>query len=1107
MVFGKKWLGRVVIFILFSSFQTLKSKSNLARWKQASQSSNANDKWVASKAIDGCRDTHITDDCCTHTLGGGPKTAWWRVDLGEPMTINSITIYYRAGYGARLAGYHLYVSNTTDIPPDHVLCYEDKSSTNASVQLIITHQCPYVGRYVTVYNYRNNPKRYSWYDDYAVLELCEVQVWGCQVGRYGDGNCQSECSIDCYGGNCNATTGDCFYCVPKRYGARCGNDCSPNCVNQLCYSADGNCHDCVPKKYGAQCEHNCSLNCLNQLCERTVGKCQECIPTKYGDRCDTDCSINCMNKLCVRGSGDCYDCIAGKHGIKCNHNCPGNCKDMRCEQNTGACLGCENGYFGTNCSLECIDGCSKCIQHSGECTECQSGLYGGICNLTCGHCSTCQMDSGVCLTTCDSGFEGDLCRTEQVQMPENQTPSVDAGPIAGAVVGVIALAVVGIVIVILIRRRRLDPGKQENFSNLRGNRGSVYSKPMEDRYHNSEIEESNVYSTILGQEEPPEAGASVYVNAGLVTERTGADDDDYYNASDPVGIPISELKSDVERKLQNKAKAFEDEYKSIPSGALHDHKIGMMDKNKAKNRFKTTFPYDHSRVVLETVENNPKSDYINANYIDSVTQPTKYVATQGPRPGTVNDFWRMIWQLNTGKIIMLTNLIEGGRPKCDKYWPDEGEPLDTSIYNIILDRERSYAFYVIRDLKVTNKKTKAVRQIHQFHYITWPDHGTPDPNELVVFHRRVKNYEAALKGKMVVHCSAGIGRTGTFLALDALLEYGKETGNVDVLQYVKTMRKDRVNMVQTAEQYIAVHQLLIEAFEMPDTLISRMNFPEKLRALTNDGPANQTKLRKEYQLTQSAKPNYDETEYRAALLSPNKMKNRTLSVLAADRFRAYLRSQQSSRTDYINAVMVPSYTSKTGYFVTQTPLEDTVVDLLTMIIDHNCQTLVIIETDPIKWLPDENSENKRIGEFRLEHKKASSTIPNVDVHDIGIESVEKSFTTTVRMFHMTGWDRDSPVPKDSPVLLQLLEVVDSRRRSDDTKTTVVMCRDGYSQSGLFCCISNARDQMKCDEEVDIFQISRQLLVRRPEFITNFEQYQCCYSMIKDYIDTTNVYVN
>ncbi|XP_033729637.1 receptor-type tyrosine-protein phosphatase T-like [Pecten maximus] len=716
------FLRRDVILIILMVLNTVVSESNVAVSKSANQSSDYNNKWIAGKAVDNCLNTDVRYGCCIHTKDIGHDTVWWRVDLGELVTVNRIKIYYRGGYQRRFAGYQLFVSNTTNTTTDGVLCYEDESSKEADVQLKVTHQCPYVGQYVTVYNSRGNPKRPDWYSNNAILELCEVQV---------------------------------FDCIPQKYGTTCDQDCSRNCLGSMCEQVNGNCSDCIPQKYGVKCEHNCSTNCQGSLCEKDSGNCHECTP----------------------------------------------------------------------------------------------GLYGMDCTKTCGLCTSCIKDTGVCVTECDPGYQGDFCNTTRSQIFEN-TP-VDAGPIVGAVVGMIFVAVIAIVIVILIRRRRINASKQESFTDIgRSNvHVNMYSEPLETENQpgKSDAAEKNTLSNTAGQDGTPVDSAHVYVNAQQVAGKSGSPNSVYYN-SGPVGFPVSSLKSLVQTKLQNKAKAFENEYKSIPSGDLHEHKVGMLEQNKPKNRFKTTFPYDHSRVILDKVGKDPHSDYINANYIDSVTKPAEYVATQGPRPGTVNDFWRMIWQLTTGKIVMLTNLIEGGRAKCDKYWPDEGEPLITPHFSIILDRERSYAFYVIRDLTVTEKKTKSVRQIHQFHYTTWPDHGTPDPNELVVFHRRVMNYSTVLTGKMVVHCSAGIGRTGTFLALDALLEYGKECGSIDVMQYIKTMRKDRINMVQTVEQYIAIHQLLIEAFDMPDTLIPRMKYHKTLTALCNGGPTNQTKLRKEYQI-------------------------------------------------------------------------------------------------------------------------------------------------------------------------------------------------------------------------------------------------------------------
>ncbi|XP_033739257.1 uncharacterized protein LOC117326608 [Pecten maximus] len=239
MATGKILLGEDVFLVLIVIFYAIKSESNVAMNKATKQSSVFGDgRYKASSVVDNCL-TDFDAGCCTHTKEGH-NTVWWRVDLGDLMTINRITIYYRDGSQHRLAGYQLYLSNTTITPTDGVLCFQDTSSTRSAVQLVVTHQCPYVGRYVTVYNHRN-PKRYNWYSDDAILELCEVQVFGCQVGRYGDGDCNNDCSEACYGGNCNSTTGACFYCFAGKYGVDCDSDCPENCKGGLCTKDTGIC--------------------------------------------------------------------------------------------------------------------------------------------------------------------------------------------------------------------------------------------------------------------------------------------------------------------------------------------------------------------------------------------------------------------------------------------------------------------------------------------------------------------------------------------------------------------------------------------------------------------------------------------------------------------------------------------------------------------------------------------------------------------------------------------------------------------------------------------------------------------------------------------------
>ncbi|XP_033739274.1 scavenger receptor class F member 1-like [Pecten maximus] len=313
----------------------------------------------------------------------------------------------------RFAGYQIFVSNTANMPKDGVLCYEDTSSTKSAVQLVMTHLCPYVGRYVTVYNYRNNPKRYSWYSNDALLELCEVQVFGCQVGRYGDGDCDNQCPGECYGGNCNSKTAACFYCFTGKYGNHCSLNCPTNCKDNVCSKDTGICFDCVPQKCGIRCEQNCSTNCLDSLCENVNGYCYECIPGKFGNtRCDQNCPENCNKTLCEKTTGYCLDCIPGKHGNTCDQNCPGNCKDMLCEKSTGNCIDCVPQRYGIKCEQECSTNCQDrlCEKVNGSCNDCIPGRHSTNCDQSCSeNCKdTCERDNGSC-TDCIPGKHGTNC--------------------------------------------------------------------------------------------------------------------------------------------------------------------------------------------------------------------------------------------------------------------------------------------------------------------------------------------------------------------------------------------------------------------------------------------------------------------------------------------------------------------------------------------------------------------------------------------------------------------------------------------------------------------------------------------------------------------------
>ncbi|XP_060078158.1 receptor-type tyrosine-protein phosphatase alpha-like [Ylistrum balloti] len=557
--------------------------------------------------------------------------------------------------------------------------------------------------------------------------------------------------------------------------------------------------------------------------------------------------------------------------------------------------------------------------------------------------------------------------------------------------------------------------------------------------------------------------------------------------------------------MEDDEQEFISEFALFPSGACHPHKFS--EKNVSKNRYKSIHAYDHSRVVLGT-----STGYINANYIDNAEAKKVYVATQGPLPNTTDDFWRMIWMLNSGKIVMLTNLVENKKNKCHKYWPDEGEPMSTKTFNITLDRERDYASYVIRNITVVDRKSKERREIHQFHFTAWPDHGTPNTLELVLFHRRMKLYESVLGGQIVIHCSAGIGRTGTFVALDALSDYGRKYNRIDIQDFVNKMRKDRMNMIQTVEQYVALHEILAEAFDLQDTLLEKAALVAKCHALSmKEQPQNQTKLRDEFKMILDLKPHYNFEDYCVSTLPENETKNRTMHVLAADRFRAFLTSFAHIGNDYINAVEIHSYIAKNGYIVTQFPLPNTKADFWTLVMDYQSDTIVILGDENesgsnTQWVPADK-EDIYIGEFNVKQKGTSAVFNGIEVLDVSVTRKYINTAHTLRIFRMKAWTAENSVPSSNKCTLHLLEQVESRRRSSANKPVVVTCRDGSTQCGLFCLMANTRDQIKMDKEVDVFQAARQLLIRRPEFLATFEQYQFCYGILNDYVEASDVYIN
>ena len=230
--------------------------------------------------------------------------------------------------------------------------------------------------------------------------------------------------------------------------------------------------------------------------------------------------------------------------------------------------------------------------------------------------------------------------------------------------------------------------------------------------------------------------------------------------------------------------------------------------NSTKNRYSNIKAYDTTRVKLEAIDNDPHSDYINANFIQTSADDTKYIATQGPQPQTFESFWRMVWEANSTVIVMLTKEIENSRTKCDRYWPDPTQPqLAYGDIIVSIERTANAEFHVVRHL--TLQRNGETRSVTQFCYTGWPEQGVPkDPMGLLEFQREVKAVKRTAENPVLVHCSAGVGRTGVFIAADTLdREEQRKSGQASVFDAVKSMRLCRTQMVQSLSQYIYLYKL------------------------------------------------------------------------------------------------------------------------------------------------------------------------------------------------------------------------------------------------------------------------------------------------------------
>ncbi|XP_052762428.1 receptor-type tyrosine-protein phosphatase mu-like isoform X2 [Mya arenaria] len=984
----------------------------------------------------------------------------------------------------------------------------------------------------------------------------------CVLGKFGH-NCDHECLDSC---NSCLNSSNCESCKPGLFGHICEHNCSENCYNcsqsgqcltcntghthpsQACVCEQSkcatsyNCDKCVSDEYfpdngsccpcsllqhcisctvssnGTKCvvcgegyypnEHgycfNCSVTCIEGQCDSVSGKCKKgCTDGYFGKLCKQRCQDSCYK--CNRYSGECLECVSNlNYGPNCNKHCSETCVDKMCDI-LGVCTkGCSENYFGVMCENECD---KHCIQ------------------ITIG--TMCSSENGECLHGCTAGYIAAVCPKapqDEKQITSSSRVVALGGGVGGGVLAM--LATFAVIAFIFKRKRRAQNSNDETkaFTTDQNDEQQVDSSSVYATVNKTIVQPDVIYVntaeglphvTVISNQTPPEKKISA--ESIITDDNLEMDDEDaiarenairfeenggvYYNNANEVNkikVKVEELPAYVTAKTKC---SYVDEFERFPYGLTKPFEDSQKASNMSRNRYKGIYPYDDSRVKVWYSE----SDYINASFIDGFKKRNEYIATLGPMSKQLGDFglfWEMIWRQKVEKVVMVTNLIEEKKVKCDQYWPNVGSSSRYGNFTVTCLSEDSYAEFTRRTFQISQKSEE--RKLHHFHFTCWPDRGVPeDVTSLIEFRQLVLNCSTKLNGPTVVHCSAGVGRTGTYIALDILTKEGEAEGSIDVPGCVLNMRQNRPNMIQTLGQYQFLHRALVYSLTLDCNPVKGERYQQFVDSLSDTVKA------KMFQQTQFTAGQYSEEESEAIERNKKlKGKNRANADIPGDENRPRLnKCSKEGGSDYINAVFINGHRTKNRFLVAQTPLPETVGDFLTLIYQQSCSCIVSFKMDI--------GNNKSVGSYfpadKQVLKKGAFSVKCLlqDVH-VGYTNRTLMFGYTgqnketieisIPQLEFTAWDSSKNTPRSASVFLDFINDVEEASRTSTTGGPILIhCIDGASKSGVFCVVSLLLQKMAVEHEVSVVNAVMKVKARRRLAIPTQSQFEFCNECVLAYI--------
>ncbi|KAH9494734.1 hypothetical protein Btru_017742 [Bulinus truncatus] len=961
-------------------------------------------------------------------------------------------------------------------------------------------------------------------------QLCNTTSGDCLVCLDGDWgqNCSNKCSDNCRSNVCHKITGECQEgCVDGNWGPFCNMNCSDKCnnVNKSCTQLNGHCvggceagfqtphcnETCNPGNWGPNCSIKCSDHCFTSSCDGETSQCidgckegyhfpnctEECDPIHFGRNCSQKCSTNCSNQECDKISGTCSqctpgrqgqfcenDCDTGKYGQNCTLNCSSVCLNEHCDPVNGACLDCPkgryrpqcaecpHGRYGYNCSHPCSDQCKvskTCEPVNGECYDgCQDGYKSLTCNATCDDntygqgcamsCSLfclptdktakCHHITGVCHSGCFDSYQGPLC------LEEKEASSLFLVFLVFLLVGE-SLAVTFVLLRIYRRRNNKGPFKFTLFSN-------------KDKVIINELTDNN---------EVPSTRNDNYVSVKDLSTFIDSHDSQFY---------IEQFKFPISKGVTTEA-AFKNE-------------------NRAKNRYKNIVPYDHSRVHLELNTDKKESDYINASFIRGYQNKVRFIASQGPNKESLNDFIRMLLEQEVEKVVMLTNLVEDTKNKCEQYWPSEGSQIFGEI-KVSLTKTTTFADYTIRNLKLV--KNEETHKLQHFHFTSWPDHGVPTtPWPLIEFQLRVLSSQETKP--IVVHCSAGVGRTGTFIALINIMSQAETSGRVDFLNTVARLREDRMLMVQTARQYEFLHIASQAAIVCHAATIRSVDIQTRLKLLGEwkwmeeeftavcrmASHCRRGTLDEKKEENSEVQSEDVSNIYENSITLKKDLKDRFPFIVPRNCDRPVLTCGPANSGDYINAVFIPGCGKRDQHFLTQLPMPATVVDFWRLVYQYKISLIVAFEMDTAgadetvaNYLPNGQDNLFTCPPFKVQTALIHDT-------DIWTEHIVQVYTSASKLdLHSLVHLKANFTDLDNRKLVSFVKKLRSFKAQTEGRI-LFTCRDGATYSGIVCVMSLLLDRLANDSCFNVPLVVGTIKTVRPEVIPSLGQYKTVYESLK-----------